>query len=232
MAVGDRVFGATAPFKGGSFAEQAAVPATQLARLPEGMDSELAAALPIAGLAALYALRDLGKLQPGQRVLLHGATGAVGLYAVQIAKMIGATVVAVAGAGLQAAGSLGADTLIDYRVQHGTRFDHPFDVILNLSGKLPWVLGRRHLTPAGRFIEPSPTIPLFIGAMAANIFRRRKLLPLATAPKRADLDYLARLVGNGTLKVTIAATLPFESAKDAFGMMEKGGVVGKVVVVS
>lgn len=232
LSIGDNVFGATAPFKGGSFAERVAVSATQIAPLPPDIDARHAAALPIAGLAALYALRDLGKLQAGQRVLIHGATGAVGLYAVQLAKLLRATVTAVAGAGLQAAADLGADTLIDYRTQVSDPFRQPFDVILNASGKMTWAVGRKYLTPAGRLIEPSPTIPLFIGAMAANTIRRQKHLPLATAPKRPDLAYLAGLVTDGKLKPTIAATLPFDRAKEAFVLVESGGVVGKVVVTA
>ena len=100
LRVGDRVFGAADPFKGGAFAERIAVPAMHVARLPSALSVADAAALPIAGLAALQSLRDLGGVQPGQTVLIHGATGPVGLYAIQLARLMGGQVTAVGGAGL------------------------------------------------------------------------------------------------------------------------------------
>lgn len=233
LRVGARVFGAADPFKGGSFAERIAVPATQVAPLPDALPMEQAAALPVAGLAALQSLRDLGRLRAGQSVLIHGATGPVGLYAVQLAKSMGARVTAVGGAGLDTARRLGADTLIDYR--EGGAAAAPgrgFDVILNASGKLPYAAGRRLLGPGGRLIEPSPTIPLFIGATLGNLVRRRKHLPLATRVARADLAALAERVGEGALRPVIAATLPFADTLAAFALVEAGGVVGKVVVTA
>jgi NADPH:quinone reductase-like Zn-dependent oxidoreductase len=98
LKIGDAVFGAVNPFQGGAFAEYVHVPANQVALKPAGLSFEDAAALPIAGLAALQALRDVAHVMAGQRVLVHGASGGVGLFAVQLAKQFGATVMAVAGA--------------------------------------------------------------------------------------------------------------------------------------
>ncbi len=230
---GDPVFGATDPFKGGAFAEQVAVPAGQVARKPEGLSFAQAAALPIAGLAALTSLRDLGQVRRGSEVLIHGATGGVGLCAVQMAKQLGARVTAVSGAsGLAMLRSLGADEVVDYRSKGGgTTFDQKFDFILNASGKFPFAVGREFLTPTGRFVEPSPTIPMFLGSKIANLFRRKKHLMLAAFPKRADLDLLAGWAAEGKLQITIAQTFPFAQAKDGFAAMEKGGTAGKIVVV-
>ena len=100
LRVGDAVFGAADPFKGGAFADRIAVPAGQVAPVPSGLASDEASALPVAGLAALQSLRDLGGVKAGSRVLVHGATGPLGIYAVQLAKLMGARVTAVAGAGL------------------------------------------------------------------------------------------------------------------------------------
>jgi NADPH:quinone reductase-like Zn-dependent oxidoreductase len=230
LRVGDRVFGAADPFKGGSFAERIAVAATQVAPVPSAISASDASALPIAGLAALQSLRDLGEVKSGQTVLIHGATGPVGLYAVQLAKLMGGRVTAVGGAGLDTARQSGADVLVDYRSAQTVPKGGGFDVILNASGKMPYSTGKTFLGPAGRLIEPSPTIPVFIGSKLGNLFRRRKHLVLATQVRRADLAYLAKLVGEDALKPVIAATFAFDESLPAFAMVERGGVVGKVVV--
>ncbi len=230
LRVGDRVFGAADPFKGGAFAERIAVPATQVARRPSELSPMDAAALPIAGLAALQSLKDLGAVQPGQSVLIHGATGPVGLYAVQLAKLMGARVTAVGGSGLNTARQMGADVLVDYRQGHPVPDGERFDLVLNASGKMPYAIGKGLLRPTGRLIEPSPTIPVFIGSKLANLFRRRQHRVLATQVRRGDLDYLAKLVVEGGLKPTIAATFAFKDSLQAFDLVERGGVVGKVVV--
>lgn len=109
--IGDAVYGAADPLKGGALTEYVTLPATQLAPKPKGLSFEEAAAVPVTGLAALYALRNLGKVEAASSVLIHGASGPVGLFAVQIAKDMGAEVTAVAGtAGMEVVRSLGADT--------------------------------------------------------------------------------------------------------------------------
>lgn len=206
------------------------MPASQVARLPPALSATVAAALPIAGLAALQSLRDLAGVKSGWSVLIHGATGPVGIYAIQLAKHMGALVTAVAGAGLDTARQLGADVLVDYRNGQAIPEAGGFDVILNASGKMPYSLGKRFLTPAGRLIEPSPTIPVFIGSKLGNLFRQRKHLGLATQVRPVDLEYLANLVGQSVLKPIIAATFQFDEALQALALVERGGIVGKVVV--
>lgn len=229
--VGDAVFGALDPMKGGAFAEYAAVPAAQLAPKPSSLSFEEAAALPIAGLAALLALRDLGKTKAGAKVLIHGASGAVGLFAIQIAKHMGARVTAVAGTGgIAAILAAGADEVIDYRKQDGQAFATTFDVIINASGQMPYAKGKRYLAARGALIEPSPTIPMVIGSILANLFRTKKHKTLITIPRHADLETLAAMISNGALKPTIARVYPLTEAKQAFVAMEQGGVVGKLIV--
>jgi NADPH:quinone reductase-like Zn-dependent oxidoreductase len=231
VKAGDEVFGATDPFKGGALAAFVAVDAGQLAPKPPQLSFEEAAAIPVAGLAALTSLRELGGIKKGDEVLIHGASGAVGLFAVQIAKHMGARVTAVVGTnGVEAVRAFGADRIIDYRLADGTRFDQRFDIILNASGQMPYSKGERYLADAGRLIEPSPTIPVFIGSKIANPFRRKKHLVLQTFPRRADLETLAGLVARGALQTTIARSYPLDEAREAFAAMEKGGVVGKIVI--
>lgn len=231
LSVGDEVFGVVDPFKGGAFAEMASVPARQLAVKPRGLTFEAAAALPIAGIAALTAMRNLGNVGPASKVLVHGGSGAVGLYAIQIAKQRDAHVTAVAGTGgVAAMQAAGADVVIDYKTRDASTFDTVFDVILNASGALPYAKGRRFLTTRGRLIEPSPTIPVVIGANIANLVRGKKHLVLMAAPRTADLQSLGEMAVAGSLKTTIARVYPLEQAKQALADMERGGVVGKVVV--
>lgn len=230
--VADEVFGAADPFKGGAFAERVVLPVGQLALKPPGITFEQAASLPIAGLAALDTIRKLGQVKAGDEVLIHGASGGVGLFAIQLAKQAGATVTAVTGTGgVTAVRGFRADTVIDYRTQDASAFSHSFDVILNASGKLPYGIGKRFLKPGGRLIEPSPTIPLVIGTKLMNPFRSRKHLPLLAFPRRADLETLALLASQGTLQTTISATYSLIDFRSAFSAMEKGGTVGKVVVL-
>lgn len=231
LEFGDAVFGALDPLKGGAFAEFASMPASQLALKPPSLSFEEAAALPIAGLAALLALRDLGKTTRGAKVLIHGASGAVGLFAVQIAKHLGAHVTGVAGTGgIAAVRGAGADDVIDYRQQDGQHFVTTFDVILNASGQMPYARAKCYLNAGGKLIEPSPSIPKVIGSKIANLLRSRKHMTLITMPRRADLETLAEMVADGFLRTTIAQVYPITDAKQAFAAMEKGGTVGKVIV--
>jgi len=228
--VGDAVFGGTNPFKGGALAELVAVPESALAAKPEALGFREAATLPITGLAALQGLRDLGKVKPGDTVLIYGSSGAMGLYAIQLAKQFGALVTTVSGTqGVTVSRAMGADIALDYK-KGPVNFDRKFDVILDLSSAFPYTKARPYLASQGRFVEPSPTIPKFIGSMISNPWRGQKHLMLQTALRPDDLTFLASLVVSGNLTVTIAKTYPLVAAKQAFIEMEKGGVVGKIVV--
>jgi NADPH:quinone reductase-like Zn-dependent oxidoreductase len=228
--VGDEVYGAANPFQGGAMAERIAVGEEQIAHKPAGLSWEEAAALPITGLAALYALRELGKTHKGAEVLIHGSTGGAGLMAIQIAKHLGGRVTTVSGSkGLALCRELGADEVLDYTAGP-VEFKQQFEVIVNFSGHFPFTEARTHLCASGRFIEPSPSIPEFMASMVANPFRRQKDLMLQTEAHRADLEYLNELVTAGKLKVIVAETFPFAEARRAYAKQEAGGTVGKIVV--
>jgi NADPH:quinone reductase-like Zn-dependent oxidoreductase len=231
FAIGEEVFGALDPFVGGAFAEAAIVPVAQLAAKPAGLSFEQAATLPIAGNAALTAVRDLGRARQGGRVLVHGGSGAVGLYAIPIAKRLGAHVTAVGGAsGVDAMAAAGADIVIDYRKPEGGKLEGPFDLILNASGAMPFAKGEALLAPGGVLVEPSPSIPVVLGSMIGNLFRGRKHRPLMAKPSARNLALLAQWATDGTLRPVIARVFPLADAREALGLMEQGGVVGKVVV--
>jgi len=228
--IGDRVFGATNAFKGGAFAEYVAVPQSALTLIPDFMTVQEAAALPTTGLAALYALRDLGRVKPNDRVLIYGSSGAAGLFAIQIAKALGAATTTVSGtAGVAASKAMGADEAIDYK-SGSVAPSGKFDVIVDFSSHFPFAAARRYLKDAGRFIEASPSIPKFIGSLLANPFRKQKHLMLQTVARGADLDELVSLVKRGKLRVTIARSFPIQEAKQAFIDHDRGGVVGKIAI--
>ncbi|MBS0659951.1 MAG: NAD(P)-dependent alcohol dehydrogenase [Verrucomicrobia bacterium] len=227
---GDRVFGATNAFHGGAMAELVAVPESALAPLPPGLDFVQAAALPIAGLAALLAVRELAHTQRGDEVLIHGGSGAAGLFALQLAKLLGARVTTVSGAaGAAASRALGADATHDYR-EGPVEFSRKFDVILNFSSQYPFALARPQLTPRGRFVEASPTIPKVLGSLLANPFRRQKHLMLMASARTAPLTELAQAVQAGRLRVSIAQEFPLADATRAFREQEKGGTIGKIIL--
>jgi NADPH:quinone reductase-like Zn-dependent oxidoreductase len=232
LKVGDRVFGATNAFKGGAFAEFVAVPEAALAKMPPSMSFEDAATLPIAGLAALYSLRELGNATKGSRVLIYGGSGAAGLFAIQLAKHFGAHVTSISGTGgVEASRAMSADITIDYKAGP-VKLDGRFDIIIEFAGVLDFPAARRHLADRGRFIDASPTIPKVIGSTLFNLLRKQKNQMLMTAAKSKDLAFLASLVEAGTLKVTIAKSYPLSEAKQAFLHHEAGGTVGKVVVTA
>jgi NADPH:quinone reductase-like Zn-dependent oxidoreductase len=228
--VGDLIYGATNPFKGGAFAEVLAVKEEAIAPKPSQMDMEQAAALPLAGLAALYSLRELGKVTAGHTVLIYGSSGGVGLMAIQIAKHLGTHVTTVSGSrGVGISREMGADITHDY--QSGpVRLNGPFDLVVDYSGKFPFDVARQYLKSNGRFVDPSPTIPKFIGSMLANPFRGQKQLMLTAESHRKDLEFLTSLVDSGKLKVNVAKVFSFESARHAFAELETGGTIGKLVV--
>lgn len=230
--VGDAVFGATDPFQGGAMAERVVVKAQHLALKPAALGFEQAATLPIAGVAALAALRDLGHVRAGQRVLVHGASGATGLFAVQIAKRLGAHVTTVSGPqGLQLLEQLGADERHDYRAEKPLRLQGGYDLILGFSNTWPFAEARRLLMPHGRFVEASPTPGRIVGSFLANPWRAQKNLMLMTAAKTADLAQLAQWVVDGELQVHIQGQHRLADARQAFAAMERGGAPGKQVVL-
>jgi NADPH:quinone reductase-like Zn-dependent oxidoreductase len=232
LKAGDRVFGATNAFKGGAFAERVSVPENSLAPMPLSVDFPEAAAVPIAGLAALKAIRDLGRVRKGDNVLIYGSSGAVGLFTIQLAKYFGAQVTTVSGtAGAEASRAMGADRALDYRAGPVALVSE-FDIIVDYSGAYPFAIARKHLKRKGRFIESSPTIPKFLASMIANPFRLKKHLMLTTAANFKDLESLASLIDAAKLRITIARSYPLSEAKQAFVDHERGGTVGKIVVTA
>jgi NADPH:quinone reductase-like Zn-dependent oxidoreductase len=232
---GDEVYGMC----DGAFAEYLCAPEAEIALKPRTLGFDLAAAVPLAALTALQALRDVGQVQPGQRVLIIGATGGVGSFAVQLAKNFGAHVTGVCSTkNLELLKTLGADEVIDYTRQDFADTANKYDVIFQVSGTDSVSHCRRALTPRGRLIQCSGDSPgRWIGAMESRL-RAAALSPFVSQTltwvdvKRtaSDLQELARLIDQGTLKPIIDRTYPLEQAADAVSYVERGHAKGKVLV--
>ena len=236
FAPGDHVFGAGP----GSFAEYLTMGERQpIARMPNGASFADAAAVPVAGMTALQALRDKGRVAPGQRVLVNGASGGVGTYAVQIAKAAGAEVTATCSArNIDLVRGLGATHLVDYTKDDITRTGTVFDLIIDTVGTHTVADYRRILSPAGTIVivgsihdgEVIGPMATLMRAKAAGMFGRQRVDTLITASRAADLETLADMLREGRLTSTIDRRYPFEAAAAAIAYVETGRARGKVVI--
>lgn len=230
LQAGDEVFGA----RDGAFAEY--VSALTVVRKPANVGFAEAAAVPIAGLTALQGLRDHGHLQPGERVLINGASGGVGTLAVQIAKALGAHVTAVCGArNLEQARTLGADRVLDYAREDFTRERLRYDLIADVAGGHSWFALRRVLGPHGRVVViGAHANRRQLGHLAAlrlsSIGTSRTLAFFVAKLEKADLQTLADMLEDGRLKPAIDRTYELAEASDALRTFGEGHVRGKLVL--
>lgn len=234
---GDAVFG----WGSGTLAEFALADQDRLEPMPATLTFEQAAAVPTAATAALQGLRDVGRAGPGQRILILGASGGVGTFAVQIAKTLGAEVTGVAGTrNLSLVRSAGADHVIDYTVDDPADLaDRPerWDVVLDLVGRIPLRRGARLLAPGGTFVVVGGQNPdsltgmgRFTAALALSPFVGRRLRPLFSRPAHDDLVELRQLLDDGRVLPVIDAVHDLAGAIDALRWVEAGHSRGKVVV--
>jgi NADPH:quinone reductase-like Zn-dependent oxidoreductase len=233
---GDEVFGRGA----GSFAEYACAKEDAIVLKPATLTFGQAAAVPIAALTALAGLRDRGQLRPGQRVLINGASGGVGSFAVQIAKALGGEVTAVCGArNLEQARTLGAERVIDYAREDVTRSNERFDLVVAINGYHPLLAYRRILSPRGTFV--------FIGGDNARLMRallqamtlgpllsreggQRLGGALEVKPTPQDLAFVSELLEAGKIRPVIDRCYPLSETAAAFRYFEDEHARGKVVI--
>jgi NADPH:quinone reductase-like Zn-dependent oxidoreductase len=223
----------------GAFAEHAAVPQAVLGPKPATLTFEQAATVPLAALTALQGLRDHGRVQPGQRVLILGASGGVGTFAVQLAKSFGAEVTGVSSTrNLELVRSLGADHVIDYTREDFTRSGQTYDLIFQLAGTRSPSDLRRALTPKGtlvlssgesdgRWIGPLGRV---IKAAVLSPFLRQRLVTFEAKQSKDDLRVLKELVESGKLVPVIDRTYPLIETSEAIRYLETGHARGKVVI--
>jgi NADPH:quinone reductase-like Zn-dependent oxidoreductase len=234
FAVGEEVFG----IGRGSFAEYARARPDKLARKPAGLTFGQAAAVAVSGLTALQGLRDAGRLRPGHHVLITGASGGVGTYAVQIAKALGAEVTGVcstAKAGLVA--SIGADHVLDYTRDDFAAGPQRYDLILDIGGNAALSRLRHALTPAGTLVIVGGEdggrwtgMSRQLRALALSLFVRQRLTTFVSRHRLADLETLARLIEAGQVTPVIGKTYPLRQAPDAMRDLLAGHARGKLVI--
>jgi NADPH:quinone reductase-like Zn-dependent oxidoreductase len=232
--LGDEVFGDILDLMGG-FAEYVCAPENKLALKPASMTFEEAAAIPQAAVIALQGIRDKGQVQSGQRVLINGAGGGAGTFAVQLAKLYGAEVTGVDNTGkLDLMRSLGADHVIDYTQEDFTENGKQYDLILDVVAHRSVFAYKRALRPNGSYF--------FVGGSVATIFqilllgpwiRRttgKKIRILAVQPNTEDVDFMKELSEAGKVTPVIDRTYPLSEVPDAIGYVGEGHAKGKVVI--
>ena len=232
---GDEVFGWSTA---GTFAEYACVPADNLAPVPADVSVLDAATVPTSAMTALQALRDVANVRPGQTVLVTGASGGVGSFAVQIAQALGAEVTGVCSTrNIELVRSLGADHVVDYTMTDFTRTEKRYDVILDNVEAQPLAAVRRALTPTGTLIPNSGRGGRWLGpigrvvtARLLSAFTRQQLKPFTSLGKRQDLFTLADLLSTGQVTPVIDRTYPLDEAADALRYVAAGHTRGKVVI--
>jgi NADPH:quinone reductase-like Zn-dependent oxidoreductase len=236
---GDAVFGACR----GAFAEyttaRAAGKRAALVRKPESVTFEQAASAPVAGLTALQGLRDHGRIRAGQSVLVHGAAGGVGTFAVQIARAFGANVTGVCSTrNVEMVRSIGADRVVDYAREDFTKSAECYDLILDCVGNQSLSVRRRVLKPTGRLVMVGAPadVPLssilagVIGAIVWSMAGSRKMVFFIARFDPNDLTILGELMASGKVQPVIDRTYRLSEAAEAFRYMEAGHARGKVIV--
>jgi NADPH:quinone reductase-like Zn-dependent oxidoreductase len=233
---GDEVFG----IGDGSFAEYVAARPGKLAPKPANLSFEQAAAVPISGLTALQALRDRGTVQPGQTVLIIGAAGGVGSFAVQLAKAFGAEVTGVCSTTkVDLVRSIGADEVIDYTREDFADGARHWDLIVDTAGRRSLSQLRRALTPRGTLVLVGGEgggrwlggfDRMILRAPAMSVFSRQRLRSLVSKERSEDLLVLKELIEAGKVMPVIDRTYPLREAPEAIRYLEEGHARGKVVI--
>jgi NADPH:quinone reductase-like Zn-dependent oxidoreductase len=232
---GDEVFGDLSAGCFGGFAEYVCARADALALKPVNLTFEQAAAVPMAAVTALQGLRTTGKIQPGQKVLVNGASGGVGTFAIQLAKAFGAEVTAVVSPrNVAQARALGADHVIDYTQEDFTRNGEQYDLILAANGYQPISAYKRALSPAGMYVMTGGSNAQLFQAMLLGPWHFRtgtqKMGNGGAGPNQKDLDFVQSLLAAGKVVPVIDRCYPLSQVPDAIRYVEAGHARGKVVI--
>lgn len=229
--VGDQVFGSPG-IKMGGHAEYSCVPENgALAIKPASMSWEEAASLSLAGNTALFFLRDLGKIQAGQKILIHGASGAIGTYAVQLARYYGAEVTGVCStSNAEMVKSLGADKVIDYTKEDFTKTDERYDFVFDVVGKTTFSHCKGILKQNGIYLENMLEIKDILKMMWTSIIGGKKIKGGVSKERAENLYFFIELIESGKLKPVIDRIFPLERTAEAFHYVEQGHKKGNVII--
>ena len=232
---GDKVFGLCR----GAFAEYVCTAESKITMKPDNVTFEQAASVNVAGLTALQGLRDKAKIQPSSKVLVNGAAGGVGTFAVQIAKTFSAHVTGVCSTrNLEMVRSIGADEVIDYTQKDFTTSNQRYDLILDCVGNHSFSACRRVLNPNGRLVGVgAPHDPAMLAILASmmkdlawSVFGSQKAVPFIAKASQDDLALIGEFIASGKLKPIIDKRYSFSEAAEAVGCLEAGHARGKVII--
>ncbi|MCP4142805.1 MAG: NAD(P)-dependent alcohol dehydrogenase [Chloroflexi bacterium] len=233
--VGNEVFGDLASCGGGGFSEYVSVPESALALKPHNLSFEESAAIPMAAVTALQGLRDEGKIKPSQKVLINGASGGVGTFAVQLAKYFGAEVTAVCSTRNQElAQKLGADYVIDYTKENFTESGKEYDLILAANGYHPLSAYKRALTPEGVYVMAGGTMRQIFSAMLLgplmSMGGSKKMGGVSAKPNQKDLTIMKELLEADKVKPIIDKRYPLSDLPEALSYLGEGHAQGKIII--
>ena len=227
---GDRVVMYASVKKLGAFAECACTAEERVYPIAEGITFEQAACLPIAGLTALQSLRDHGKIAAGKKVLINGASGGVGHFAVQIAKVFGAEATAVSsGRNVDFVKELGADKVIDYSKEDFTRGSERYDLVFDAVSMSSFGACKRILMRSGRYVNTLPNATL-VAQVLTSFLPGRKARSMWVRPSAADIAWMMEQIRAGQVRVVIEQVYPLDRITDALAASEAGRTRGKIVV--
>lgn len=231
---GDDVIGDLGNYGFGGLAEYVTAPEKALVIKPDSVSFEEGAALPMAAMTALQALRAKARVQKGDKVLIVGCSGGVGTFALQLARYFEARVTGICSSGnVQQSLSLGADHVIDYKKDDFTKMKERYNIILGVNGNYPLLQYRKALAPGGTYV--------MVGGSLSQIFKSltlgwvlssgsKKMTSLAAKANKTDLEFLAKLLEDGVIKPVIDRRYPLEQAAEAMNYLKQGHSAGKVVI--
>lgn len=232
--VSERVVGDISGCGFGGFAEYVAVPEKVLARIPEQINNDTAAALPMASVTALQGLRDKGRIKAGDKVLIVGAGGGVGNFAIQLAKSYGAEVTAVcSNQNLELVKALGADEVINYKLEDFGKVGRQYNLVLGVNGNYPFADYKRVLTKGGTYVLIGGGFSQLIKSALLGPFlalRGRGFKFLAAKPEPRDLAHVMKLVQEGKLRPVIDRSYPLQETAEAINYLKAGHSKGKVII--
>ena len=233
---GDNVFGELSGCGWGAFAEYVCVPENVIASKPADISFEEAAATPLAAVTALQGLRDKGQIRTGKRVLIHGASGGVGTFAVQIAKAFGCEVTAVCSTSkMNMVRSIGADHAIDYTKEDFTRSGQQYDLILAVNGYRSLFDYRRALSPKGIYVMAGGSGAQMFQALLGPLISRpagKKMRSVGMKSNKKDLIFIKDLLESGKVVPVIDRRYPLNETAEAIRYLEEGHALGKVVIIT
>lgn len=233
--IGDAVFGDLSSHGFGGLAEYVCVPQDAVAHKPANLNFRQAAAVPMAALTALHGLRDTGNIQAGQGVLVHGASGGVGTFAIQIAKAFGATVTAVCSTSKASlARSLGADHVIDYKKEDFAQNGRQYDLVIAVNGNRTPADYIKVLKPNGVYVVAGGSMSQLFGSIVfgsiKTIGTKQRVRSFTSDPNQKDLEFLAKLIEEEKIAPVIDQCYELDETNEAIRYLEAGRARGKVVV--